>query len=444
MSGNAWMEDILALRLDARTKGIPLATGHVRLGDVGNQGWNLLRGDLMFPVLALRDTRMRQNLRILRDFARHHQVDLAPHGKSTMSPQLYRDQIEVGGAWGITAATVQQCAVVAASGVQNVIIANEVVGRANLVQLAGLKRVHPGAAIYSLVDSAEVVEQLVRHGGPALAPGTRFQVLLELGYAGGRTGARTMERALSVLDAVRAHPDVLELAGIECYEGTINLDGTHETIQAVDRFLDFVLEVFDRARQLGAFRERSEILLTAGGSSYFDRVGAKFTPARRGPGVRVVLRGGSYLTYDHGFYRRKMADLQHRGGIATATGALDPTVALQPALELWALVQGLHDPGTAIMTMGIRDLPYDLGYPCPLRQYRDGQALAEVADGGYAIINSNDQHCYLRYPSGADIRIGDLFAFGISHPCTAFDKWDVLYRVDEQFNVIGAVKTFFS
>jgi D-serine dehydratase len=443
MTGNAWLQDILALELDARTKGIPLATGRVRLGDVGKQGWNLLRGDLMFPVLALRDVRMRQNLRVLRDFARHHQVDLAPHGKSTMSPQLYQDQIEIGGSWGITAATVQQCAVVAASGVPNVIVANEIVGRANVAQLAGLKRAYPRTAIHSLVDSVEVVEQLVRHGGSALAPGTRFQVLLELGYAGGRTGARTMERALAVLAAVRAHGDVLELAGIECYEGTINLEGADETIQAVDRFLEFVLEVLGRARQLDAFKGRAEVLLTAGGSSYFDRVAAKFTPARRGPGTRVVLRGGSYLTYDHGFYRRKMGELQHRGGIATAAGALDPTVALQPALELWALVQALHDPGTAIMTMGIRDLPYDLGYPLPLRQYRDGRPLGEVADAGYAIVNSNDQHCYLRYPVGADIRIGDLFAFGISHPCTAFDKWDVLYRVDEEFNVVGAVKTFF-
>ena len=126
------LETILDLELDARTKGIPLATGSVRVGDVGKQGWNVLRGDLMFPLLTLRDARMRQNLALIRDFAAHHGVDLAPHGKSTMCPQLYRDQLEIGGAWGITAATVQQCAVMAASGVPNVIIANEVVGRANV------------------------------------------------------------------------------------------------------------------------------------------------------------------------------------------------------------------------------------------------------------------------------------------------------------------------
>jgi D-serine dehydratase len=443
MSPSGFLAEILDLELDARTKGIPLARGTVRLGDVGKQGWNLLRGDLMLPVLAVREAHLQSNLRLIRDFAEHHGVSLAPHGKSTLCPQLYQDQLEIGGAWGITAATVQQCAVVAASGVPNVILANEVVGRANVEQLAGLRCRYPHTAIYSLVDSVAACEQLARHGPPGLPPGARFPVLLEVGYTGGRTGVRTMESALEVLAAVAAHPTALELAGVECYEGTINLPDAGETIRAVDRFLDFTLEVLARATASGALAGRSEVLLSAGGSSYFDRVVARFAPARRGPGTRVVLRGGSYLTYDHGFYTRKMQDLQRRGGLVTASGAVDPTAALRPALELWALVQSLQDPGTAILTMGIRDLPYDLGYPVPLRQYRDGALVRSVAEAGYAIVNSNDQHCYLRYPAGADIRVGDLFAFGISHPCTAFDKWDVLYRVDETFTVIGALKTFF-
>ncbi len=207
-----------------------------------------------------------------------------------MCPQLYRDQVEIGGAWGITAATVQQCAVIAASGVPHIIIANEVVGRANVEQLAGLQRAYPGTAIYSLVDSAATVEQLVRYGGPALGPGTRFPVLLEAGYAGGRTGVRTMESAVQILDVVRAHAAVLELAGIECYEGTINRKDPDETIAAVDRFLDFALAVLARAQALGAFGGRSEVLLTAGGSSYFDRVAARFAPVHRGPGTRIVHR----------------------------------------------------------------------------------------------------------------------------------------------------------
>ena len=103
-----FLQEILDLPLDVRTKGIPVARGAVRLGDVGQQGWNILWGDLMLPVLALRDAHVRNNLGVLRDFAQHHGVSLAPHGKSSMCPQLYRDQIDLGGAWGITAATVNQ------------------------------------------------------------------------------------------------------------------------------------------------------------------------------------------------------------------------------------------------------------------------------------------------------------------------------------------------
>jgi D-serine dehydratase len=438
----AFLREILDLRLDARTKGIPLGAGSIRLGEVGRQGWNVLRGDLMFPLLTLRDAHVRSNLRLLRDFAGHHGVSLAPHGKSTMCPQLYRDQLEAGGSWGITAATVQQCAVVAASDVPHVIVANEIVGPANVAQLAALKRAYPRTAIYTLVDSPETVEELVTHGRGHLAPGTRFQVLVEAGYAGGRTGVRTLERAEAVLAAVRAHAGAVELAGVECYEGTINLEDADETIRAVDRFLAFTLEVLARARRSGLLDGRPEILLTAGGSSYFDRVVAAFRPERTGPGVRVVLRGGSYLTYDHGFYTRKMRDLERRGGVAGSSGPIHPARDLRQALELWSLVESLPDPGVAILTMGIRDLPYDLGYPVPLRQYRDGALLGEVP-GTHEVVNANDQHAYLRYPAGADIRVGDLFAFGISHPCTAFDKWDVLYRVDETFTVTEALKTFF-
>ena len=443
MTGTAWMQDILALELDARTKGIPLAAERVRLGDVGKQGWNVLRGDLMFPVLALRDVRMRQNLQVLRDFARHHQVDLAPHGKSTMCPQLYQDQIEVGGAWGITAATVQQCAVVAAAGVPNIIIANEVVGRANLAQLAGLKRAYPRAASTassirwrSSSSSSATADRrsprgrasrccwswATRAGGPAPGP-----------WSGRSTCSRPSGRIATSWSS----------PGSSATRARSTSRGPTRRSWRSTASSTSCWPCSTARGSSTPSRGRAEVLLTAGGSSYFDRVAAKFTPARRGPATRVVLRGGSYLTYDDGFYRKKMSELQHRGGIATASGRLDPTVALQPALELWALVQALQDPGVAILTMGIRDLPYDLGYPFPLRQYRDGTLLGEVADGGFEIVNSNDQHCYLRYPAGADIRIGDCFVFGISHPCTAFDKWDVLYRVDEEFNVIGALKTFF-
>ena len=196
---------------------------------------------------------------------------------------------------------------------------------------------------------------------------------------------------------------------------------------------------------MNAFAGCNEILLTAGGSAYFDRVVAKFTEAHNGPGTRIALRGGSYLTYDHGFYRTKLREMEGRGGVDGVDGPVDLTRDFLPALEIWSIVQSLQDPGMAIMSMGIRDLPYDLGYPTPLRQYRAGEVVGEFEkrNGVFEITDSNDQHAYMSYRKDADIRVGDLFCFGISHPCTAFDKWDVLYKVDEAYNITSALKTFF-
>jgi len=435
-----FVQSILDTQLDAKTKGLPLADGTIRLGDVGTRGWNVLRGDLMLPVLTLSDERMKRNLRVMRDYAGHHGVFLAPHGKSSVCPQLYLAQMSVGGCWGMTAATVQQAAVVAATGIANIVIANEVVSRANVAQLAALKRRYPQAAFYSLVDSPETVQQLASGGS-----GERFQVLLEVGYAGGRTGVRSMDRAQEVLASIGKHADSVELCGVECYEGTINLPDAGETIAAVDRFLAFAVAVLDQCRERGALRGQGEVLLTAGGSAYFDRVVAAFAPARERLSARIVLRGGSYLTYDHGFYKQKLRNLDARGGLDGPSGPLVASREFLPALTLWAMAQSLQDPGTAILTMGIRDLPYDLGYPAVLRQYRDGREIGNFEGDAPAlrIVNANDQHCYLSFPSGHDIRVGDVFACGISHPCTAFDKWNVLYRIDEEANVIGALKTFF-
>jgi D-serine dehydratase len=239
--------------------------------------------------------------------------------------------------------------------------------------------------------------------------------------------------------------DIFDFAGVECYEGLVAKDTYDETMKEVDRLLALTVDVFMHANSKGAFAKRPEVILTAGGSAYFDRVVHHFKRVNNVPGTRIVLRGGSSLTYDHGFYMTHLANMDRRKGFATDDGTVSALKSFKPALEMFAGVVSLQDKGIAVMNMGIRDLPYDLGYPTPLRQYRDGKRLSGL-DGPapkWAITKSNDQHCYMSYPADAGIKVGDVFAFGISHPCTAFDKWKVLYRVDDEFNVTGALKTFF-
>ncbi|MDR3685095.1 MAG: hypothetical protein P4L11_15305, partial [Geothrix sp.] len=61
----------------------------------------------------------------------------------------------------------------------------------------------------------------------------------------------------------------------------------------------------------------------------------------------------------------------------------------------------------------------------------------------WRITTLYDQHAKLEVPAEADLEIGDLVGCAISHPCTTFDKWQLVYLVDEQYRVVEAVKTFF-
>jgi D-serine dehydratase len=58
-------------------------------------------------------------------------------------------------------------------------------------------------------------------------------------------------------------------------------------------------------------------------------------------------------------------------------------------------------------------------------------------------VRLDDQHAYLDVPPESPLQVGDLIAFGISHPCTTFDRWRALYLVDDALTVTGAVHTFF-
>jgi D-serine dehydratase len=91
--------------------------------------------------------------------------------------------------------------------------------------------------------------------------------------------------------------------------------------------------------------------------------------------------------------------------------------------------------------MGKRDCPYDYYLPTPLRRYRAGETDLDLSS--CTITRLNDQHAYMRFESGMDLRFGDMIASGISHPCTAFDKWRFIPIVDDEYNVVDGLITYF-
>ncbi|KFI05175.1 amino acid deaminase [Massilia sp. BSC265] len=417
------------------TKGLPL-TEPLRQGAIGIQGWNVLRGDTSFPVAVLKASALQHNLAWMKAFCARHGVTLVPHGKTTMSPQLFAAQL-ANGAWGITLASATQVQVAHRFNVRRVLLANQLVARADIEAVLALLHEDPDFECFVLADSIEGVARLST-AVTARGLARPLPVLVELGLAGKRAGCRSPGEALAVARAIAA-ADGLALAGFEGYEGLLVSDDRDADLRAVRAFLAELVDLVETADGEGLFGG-AEILISAGGSSYFDLVARGFAgmDGLSRP-VRAVLRSGCYLTSDHGSYKRLLAQLDARESHGEG---------LRPALEMWSTVQSRPEPGLAILTMGKRDASYDEALPTPLFTHRPGSDAALPAElpPGCTIFKMNDQHAYLSLPEGDirdTLRVGDLVGCGISHPCTTFDKWQVLLAVDDAYNVTEALNTFF-
>jgi D-serine dehydratase len=419
--------------LDHRTKGVPGGTAPFRLADIAAQGWNILREDTNFPVAVLRDSAIAHNSHWMRDFLAGSHTGIAPHGKTTMAPQLFSRQL-ADGAWAITLATPQQIQVARDFGVSRIILANQLLGeRAMRYVLGELKR-DPDFDFYCLVDSAANVAQLATAAREADI-GRPLNVLLEGGTSGGRTGVRDRETGLDVARAVKAASPHLALRGVEGFEGLLNLPSRAETETAVRAFLDLLVDLARACEREDLFAP-GDVVLTAGGSAFYDMVVARFVHAGLTRPTRVLIRSGCYLTHDSSRYRRAFADIVARTPGAAAGGGLIP------ALEVWAYVQSRPEPGKVLLTMGARDTASgDL--PVPQTWYRSGMNAPAAIAPGHSVTGMNDQHTHMAVPVDSPLAYGDLVSFGVSHPCLTFDKWPLVMLVDDAYNVTGAIRTFF-
>ncbi|GAB2904477.1 amino acid deaminase [Paraburkholderia jirisanensis] len=415
--------------IDPSSKGLGNVPGtSIQLTDAGRLEWNLLDEDVSLPAAVLYEERIQHNLKWMQAFVNEYQLKLAPHGKTTMAPQLFRRQLETG-AWGITLATAHQVRAAYHGGVSRVLMANQLVGKRNMLMVAELLS-DPDFEFYCLVDSVAGVEQLGTFFGSLRK---QLNVLIELGVPGGRTGVRDGAQLGAVLEAIARFPDSLQLAGIELYEGVLKEE--HE----VRAFLRGAVATTRALLEAKRFA-RTPAILSGAGSAWYDVVAEEFAQAGDASQIELVLRPGCYLTHDVGVYRKAQNDILARNPVAKKMGE-----GLLPALQLWAYVQSIPEPDRAIIGFGKRDAAFDAGLPEPARHYRPGStAPRELSPADqWEIFGLMDQHAYMRIPAGADLQVGDMIAFDISHPCLTFDKWRQLLVVDPSYRVTEVIETYF-
>ncbi|RVU35505.1 amino acid deaminase [Rheinheimera riviphila] len=396
---------------------------------------------MTLPIAVLDQQKLTNNIRWMQQFADLSGVQLAPHGKTGMLPALFLQQIAAG-AWGMTLATVPQALVAAAHGVKRILLANQLVGRAEMQQVATMQQ--QGIEFYCLLDSPENLTQLDNFFS---SQGLTLKVLLEIGVAGGRSGVRSFDAALELAQQVK-HSKALLLAGVEFYEGVIKAPDQSAAIrQFIQSCIGFSLEL--QQQQLFA---TPQILLSGAGSAFYDLVSEAFQAAALPDNFMKLIRPGCYLFFDLGIYQQAQQDLLKRSALACQVNG-----ELHNALEVWAYVLSRPEPQLAIIGFGKRDMAFDAGLPKVSQHFRPDaepaknqsariqptQRQPKAADARMHISKIMDQHALLQLPPDCDLAVGDMLSFAGSHPCLTLDKWRYVAVLDEDYQVRRWYETFF-
>jgi D-serine dehydratase len=424
-----------SLVLDDRIRGVPPGTTALPIDEVGKQSWHPAEGRMALPVLTLDERAFADNIAHMLRFVRQQGVAIAPHAKTPMAPALAARLIHAG-AWGTTVADIRQAAVMLRAGLSRLIIANEVGGRNGAGRLAALARAWPRAELHVFADSAVAVGALAEAWADGGTPPLR--VLVETGAA--RAGVRDLATGVALIEAVLRAPHLI-LGGIATYEGSAAQPTPERSLLVIDDLLETTAALFGEARtRVGPGRP---LLLTAGGSVFFDRVIARLGPLAADDGAAtLILRSGALFFNDHGVYERALAAMDARGGFLLSDAPAPMGELFRPVLRLFAEVLSCPEPGQAICGLGMRDVSFDQDLPRPLRVFRDGRPLPG-RDKGLSTVKLNDQHAFLTVAAEGSLQVGDVIEFGISHPCTCLHLYRVIFGVDEAGRVAHAYPTYF-
>ncbi|KWT99645.1 amino acid deaminase [Vibrio toranzoniae] len=387
--------------------------------------YRLVDEDISLPVAIIKQSALTNNLNWMQSFADHHQVKLSPHGKTSMTPDFFRQQLE-NGAWGITVATPAQAEIAAMAGAKRIIMANQLVGKTNMAIIEQLISEFD-VDFYCCVDSSVNVQQLNQYFSNKKQT---LKVLIEFGVPGGRCGCRSPQEVLELAQTIQDTP-ALSLAGIEVYEGVIHGDNAEQDIRT---FLNQALTSVESLASDGLIT--GQPIITGAGSAWYDVVAeclANLTD------YLAIIRPGCYAIHDTGIYLDAQSKVLQRAqvnqGYACELGG-----DLESALEVWAYVISRPEPTKLVIGLGKRDVAFDAGLPIAERGYRNGEDISVKGLTATAVM---DQHTFVETDSSSEIEVGDMIAFSTSHPCLTFDKWRYIAISDDDYQVTNWVETCF-
>lgn len=412
------LEELKTRTLNSFYKGFPLAADGQSIEEFLKSKPRFFAAGFQFPMAVLRESALKNNLARMAQFCEEVNASLAPHVKTTMSPQIAQWQMEHG-AWALTVANFAQARVFLDYGFKRLIIANEVIDAESIRAIAEVNLKPEHEIIFYLDSQAglKIIQQAI-----AGISDVRINLFIEIGMVGGRGGIRDNNEIQALAQKVAQDP-CLVLYGVSGFEGSV--PGADRTVEGIAKVRAYCQKIVDAAKIVRPFVANKKIIISGGGSAYFEIVAQEFH--KFGDDAHVLLRSGGYITHDHGYYAGIYPFTKEPAG-----------KRFIPVIELWARVLTQPEPGLAILNLGKRDVGNDLNEPFPIKRFTDNlEPMSGVID------HLNDQHGYLIFGNNQQIAVGDAIGLGISHPCTTFDKWRLIPLVNDAYEVVDCIHTFF-
>lgn len=432
---------ILNTKIDSKTKGF-LNIKKIQIKNIPSKKWNVLKQDVQFPILTINEDIFNKNILSMKKYTDTNNVYLAPHCKTSMSPQLL-DKINSLGCWGFTAANNQQLTVLLQMGVKRIILANLITNESNLLNVFELVNKYKNVSeLFICIDSVfgiDLINKISKNNNF----NKKIKILIEVGLKNSRSGIRSLESLKSLISSLKKLPKNFLLSGILFYEGAARLKSYQNSLQNIKKTIFFGIKCMNYLIENNLINN-DEFVLSGGGSEFFDLVvyySNEFTKLKK---TKLIIRPGSYIAYGHGHYSSVINKLDNRKKIIMNDKIYKASDLFSPSLELWSYVISQQDTGKAILNFGKRDVSYDLGFPTPLAIYRNSKLIKKINQNDkIKIFKLMDQHAYIKYNYNFNLRVGDLLKFGVSHPCITIDNWNTLYMIDNKNFITAGIKTYF-
>jgi D-serine deaminase-like pyridoxal phosphate-dependent protein len=340
----------------------------------------LKKTDIDTPALLLDLDILKRNIAKMASFAQDAGVNLRPHCKTHKSPRIAALQLEAG-AIGITCQKLGEAEVMAGAGIENLLIANQIVGDQKLSRLVDLCR---QANVTVAVDDPRNVSDLSRSAAEA---GVTIGALVEVDIGMGRCGVPPGDPALDLAKTVLEAPG-LEFRGLMGYEGhTVMIKDPEERRQKATEALQHLMNTVELLRAIGV----PVPIVSSSGTGTFD-VGGRFS------GV-TEIQVGSYATMD-GRYRQV-------------------DVPFECALTVLTTVISTPRDGIVIADAGIKSVTIEFGLP------------EVVGLPGAHVQYLSEEHAKIELPDGFHLDLGEKIAFLPMHGCTTINLHDRFYVLQE-------------